>query len=147
VRRNLSTGQPAFYRCYAPTPTTLARLITVAGRRWTIEESFQGGKGLAGLDEHQVRRWTPWRRWTLLAMLAHALLAVITAAERDHQPADAGLIDLTCAEVRRLLTAALATLPAPVDALAQAADWSRWRRGHQHRARTCHYARYGVRLS
>jgi SRSO17 transposase len=147
VRRNLSTGELAFYRCYTPTPTTLGQLITVAGRRWTIEESFQAGKGLAGLDEHQVRRWTPWRRWTLLAMLAHALLAVITAAEREHHPADAGLIELTCAEVRRLLTAALATLAAPGDALAHAADWSRWRRGHQHRAKTCHYARYGLRAS
>jgi hypothetical protein len=135
VRRNLTTGELAFYRCYAPTATTLAQLITVAGRRWTIEESFQAGKGLAGLDEHQVRRWTPWRRWTLLAMLAHALLAVLTAAERAHHPADAGLIELTCAEVRRLLTAALATLPAPVDTLARAADWSRWRRDHQHRAK------------
>ena len=147
VRRNLSTGELAFYRCYAPTPTTLAQLITVAGRRWSIEESFQSSKGLAGLDEHQVRRWTPWRRWTLLAMLAHALLAVLTAAEREHSPADPGLIELTCAEVRRLLTAALAPLTASVEALAHAADWSRWRRDHQHRAKTCHYARYGVRLS
>jgi SRSO17 transposase len=147
VRRNLTTGELAFYRCYTPTPTTLAQLIAVAGRRWTIEESFQAGKGLTGLDEHQVRRWTPWRRWTLLAMLAHALLAVITAAERAHHPADAGLIDLTCAEVRRLLTAALATLPVAIDALAHAVDWSRWRRDHQHRAQTCHYARYGMRLS
>ena len=80
-------------------------------------------------------------------MLAHALLAVITAAERQHRPAGAGLIELTCAEVRRLLTAALAALPASIDALAHAADWSRWRRDHQHRAKTCHYARYGVRLS
>jgi SRSO17 transposase len=147
VRRNLSTGELAFYRCYTPTPTTLARLITVAGRRWTVEGCFRSGKGLAGLDEHQVRRWTPWRRWTLLAMLAHALLAVITAAEREHRPADTGLIALTCAEVRRLLTAVLAPLTAPVDALAHATDWSRWRRDHQHRARTCHYARYGIRLS
>ncbi|HVI35108.1 MAG TPA: IS701 family transposase, partial [Gaiellales bacterium] len=133
IRRNLITGELAFYRCHTPTPTTLAQLIGVAGRRWTIEESFQAGKGLAGLDEHQVRRWTPWRRWTLLAMLAHALLAVITAAEREHHPADAGLIDLTCAEVRRLLAATLAPLAAPVDALAHAADWSLWRRDHQHR--------------
>ena len=146
VRRNLTTGELAFYRCYAPTPTTLAQLITVAGRRWTIEESFQAGKGLAGLDEHQVRGWTPWRRWTLLAMLAHALLAVITAAEREHSPAPAGLTELTCAEVRRLLTTALATLPVPVDALAHAMGWSRWRRDHQHRAKICHYARYGMRL-
>jgi SRSO17 transposase len=147
VRRNLSTGELAFYRCYTPAPATLAQLITVAGRRWSIEESFQAGKGLAGLDEHQVRRWTPWRRWTLLAMLAHALLAVLTAVERGHSPAGRGLIALTCAEVRRLLTAAFAPLTAPIDALAHAADWSRWRRKHQHRARTCHYALYGMRIS
>jgi hypothetical protein len=44
-------------------------------------------------------------------MLAHALLAVLTAAEREQSPADAGLIELTCAEVRRLLTAGLAPMP------------------------------------
>ena len=43
---------------------------------------FQTGKGLAGLDEHQVRRWTSWRRWTLLAMIGHALLAVIARGSR-----------------------------------------------------------------
>jgi len=65
--------------------------------------------------------------------VAHALLAVITAAEREHTPADAGLIDLTCAEVRRLLT--------------HHVDWSRWHRDQQHRAKTCHYASYNIRLS
>jgi len=33
VRRNLTTSELAFYRCYAPSPTTMAQLITVAGRR------------------------------------------------------------------------------------------------------------------
>jgi hypothetical protein len=33
-------------------------LIGVAGRRWGIEESFAIAKSEAGLDEHQVRRWT-----------------------------------------------------------------------------------------
>jgi SRSO17 transposase len=146
LRRSRRTGEPAFYRCYHPTPVRLSQLVAVAGRRWTVEESFQGGKGLAGLDEHQVRRWTPWRRWTLLAMLASALLAVITAGDRERHPADAGLINLTCAEVRRLLTAALPTTSVAIDALGHAADWSRWRRDHQHRARTCHYARYRVQL-
>jgi hypothetical protein len=68
-------------RCYSPTPVPLGELVRVAGRRWTIEENFQAAKGLAGLDEHQIRCWLAWRRWTLLAMLAHAQLAVITATE------------------------------------------------------------------
>jgi SRSO17 transposase len=46
IRRNHKTGELAFYRCYTPRPTPLAVLVKVAGRRWTIEERFQTGKGL-----------------------------------------------------------------------------------------------------
>src|SRR4051794_31294278 len=59
IRRSRHTGELAFYRCYAPAPVRLIQLVAVAGRRWTVEESFQAGKGLAGRDEHQVRRWLP----------------------------------------------------------------------------------------
>jgi len=138
---NPTTGELAYYRCYAPEPTTLTRLVAVAGRRWAIEESFQAAKGLAGLDEHQVRLWTPWRRWSLLSMCAHALLAVITAAERAAGPPSAGLIAVTCAEVRRLITAVPARAVDPERLLA----WSRWRRAAQHRARISHYAARGQR--
>ncbi len=86
VRRHRRSGELAFYRCHAPTPVPLRELVRVAGRRWTIEESFQAGKGLTGLDEHQVRRWTSWQRWTPLAMLAHALLAVLAATEPSTPP-------------------------------------------------------------
>lgn len=141
IRRHPRTGEQAYYLASALGPTTLSQLVRVAGRRWAIEESFQASKGLAGLDEHQVRGWRPWRRWTLLAMLAHALLAVITALERQGAPPPRGLIALTCAEVRRLLATALAT----TTDVAHAIGWSRWRRGHQHTARTCHYAARGDR--
>jgi SRSO17 transposase len=47
-----------------------------------IEEAFQTGKELTGLDEHQVRRWTSWHRWVTLAMLAQVFLIVATAAQR-----------------------------------------------------------------
>ena len=72
IRRNHTTGERAYHRCYTPRPTSLSQLVRVAGQRWRIEESFQAGKGLTGLDQHQVRRWTSWQRWTTLAMLAHA---------------------------------------------------------------------------
>ena len=81
VRRNDRTGELAFYRAYSPQPVPLAALVRVAGQRWRVEESFQTGKGLTGLDQHQVRRWTSWHRWATLAMLAHAFLTVITAAD------------------------------------------------------------------
>jgi hypothetical protein len=62
LKRDVIAHLGAFYRCYAPEVVPLRALVRVAGRRWTVEESFQAGKGLAGLDEHQVRRWTSWQR-------------------------------------------------------------------------------------
>ena len=138
IRRHLRHGELAFYRCYSPTPVRLGELVRVAGRRWTIEESFQAGKGLAGLDEHQVRRWLAWRRWTLLAMLAHALLAVIAATQRAQHPPPEGLIALTCNEIRHLFTELITK---PTRRLTNPHAWSRWRRHHQHQARACHYRR------
>ena len=144
IRRSRRTGELAFYRCYHPTPVRLIQLVTVAGRRWTVEECFQRGKGLAGLDEHQVRRWLPWRRWTLLAMLAHALLVVLAAGERTAGAPPPGLIPLTCNELQRLL---LRRVIEPGRRSADPEAWSRWRRRHQYRARASHYRRQAEGLS
>ena len=138
IRRNSATGELAYLRCYTPKPASLATLVRVAGQRWRIEESFQSAKGLAGLDQHQVRRWTSWHRWTTLAMLAYAFLAVATAIERDHAPAPAGLIELTVNEFRRLFDALLLASQHTITTLLA---WSLWRRRHQARARDCHYRR------
>ena len=70
IRRNISTREP---------PPGPAGEPGVAGQRWKVEEGLQTGKELAALDEHQVRRWTSWHRWTILALLAHAFLSVMTA--------------------------------------------------------------------
>ncbi|MDT0263639.1 IS701 family transposase [Jatrophihabitans sp. DSM 44399] len=121
IRRNNATGELAYLRCYTPRPTSLAALVRVAGQRWRIEESFQAAKGLVGLDQHQVRRWTSWHRWSTLAMLAHALLAVATAIQRDHSPAPHGLIELTVTEFRRLFDA---ILPPARHSLATLLAWS-----------------------
>ncbi|MFE3213968.1 IS701 family transposase [Streptomyces antimycoticus] len=144
VRRNRSTGELAFYRCYSATPVPLSTLVKVAGRRWTVEETFQSGKGLAGLDEHQVRRWTSWHRWVTLAMLAHAFLAAATAHERTHAPTTDDLIPLTCSEIKHLF-ATLVTQP--IHTAAHRLRWSDWRRRHQARARTCHYQRQAAHQS
>ena len=138
IRRNDATGELAYLRCYSPRPVTLHTLVSVAGQRWRIEESFQAAKGLTGLDQHQVRRWTSWHRWTTLAMLAHAFLAVATATERDAQPTPTGLITLTVNEFRRLFDALLLVTRHTITTLLA---WSRWRRRHQYRARLSHYKR------
>ncbi|WP_145926500.1 IS701 family transposase [Amycolatopsis orientalis] len=136
MRRNQRTGETAFYRCYSPHPASLPELARIAGRRWTIEETFQTGKELTGLDQHQVRTWTSWYRWTTLVMLAHAFLAIASAhARADTTP---GLISLTRNEIRHLYSK-LVIEPAytTIDTL----GWSQWRRRHQHRAKTSHYQR------
>ncbi len=139
VRRHHVTGELAFYRCYSPNPVPLRELVRVAGRRWTIEESFQAGKGLAGLDE------TPGPPLDLLATLDPARDDRPRPARGDRrthtytdQPAATGLIALTCNEIRRLLTVLVIE---PGRSLACPETWSHWPRRHQHRARTSHYRR------
>jgi hypothetical protein len=105
VRRNRSTGELAYYRCHSTTPASLATLVKVAGSRWRVEETFQTEKGLAGLDEHQVRRYPSWARWVTLAMLAHALLAVVRVDEHAHRTTPDDLIPLSCNEICRLFIA------------------------------------------
>jgi SRSO17 transposase len=138
IRRNQRTGDLAYYRCFTPRPTPLAVLVRIAGRRWRVEEAFQAGKGLAGLDQHQVRGWRSWYRWATLAMLAHAFLVVAALAERSRHPAPSGLVPVTCNEVGHLFAALLVR---PVGDRAHRLGWSVWRRRHQARARTCHYQR------
>jgi SRSO17 transposase len=138
VRRNQRTGELAFYRCWTPRPTPLAVLVKVAGRRWTVEERLQTGKGLCGLDQHQVRRWRSWYRWATLAMLAHAFLVVAALIERTQRPPPSGLIGLSCNEIQHLFAALVAW---PVGDVAHRLHWSAWRRRHQARAHCCHYRR------
>jgi hypothetical protein len=106
VRRNRKSGELASYRCWMPRPVPLAILVRVSGRRWSIEERIQTGKGLVGLDAHQVRRWRSWYRWTTLAMLAHAFLVVAAATHHTRHPPPSGLIGLTCNELQHLFAAA-----------------------------------------
>jgi SRSO17 transposase len=142
VRRHQQTGELAFYRCWMPRPVPLAILVRVAGTRWTVEERFQTGKGLVGLDQHQVRRWRSWYRWVTLAMLAHAFLVAAAVLERTRRPPPSGLIVMTCNELQHLFAALAAR---PIGDLAHRLRWSLWRRRHQARARSCHYRRQAAR--
>ncbi|MER6984621.1 IS701 family transposase [Streptomyces carpinensis] len=138
IRRNRTTGELAYYRCYSPEPVPLTTLVKVAGSRWRVEETFQSEKGLAGLDEHQVRRYPSWIRWVTLVMLAHAFLAVIRAEEHARRPAPDGLVPLSCNEIQRLF---ITLVVQPLHGAAHRLGWSDWRRRHQERSRTSHYRR------
>jgi hypothetical protein len=138
VRRSLTTGELAYYVCAGPADLPLVALVRVAGTRWRVEEAFQAGKGLCGLDEHQVRRWRSWYRWVTLAMLAYAFLVVAAVTQHARHPPPLGLIPLTCNEIQHLF-AALARQP--TRDRTHRLRWSWWRRRQQARARACHYRR------
>jgi SRSO17 transposase len=108
IRRHLKTGECAYHYCHVPAgrPVTLKRLVTAAGLRWPIEETFTFGKDYFGLDQSQVRLHIAIRRHTVLVAAALAVCAVAAAQARrrtDSQappptspasppPADPGLI-------------------------------------------------------
>ena len=141
IRRRITDGELAFYRCYSPTRIGLPALVRVAGIRWAVECCFQNAKGAVGLDQHQVRRWNSWHRYTTLVMLAHAILTVIAVAQRQRHPrGEPALIALTVNEIRRLFAKLITNTSRPAGFHLA---WSRWRRTHQARARASHYRRRG----
>jgi hypothetical protein len=71
-------------------PTDSEIRLAWPGAPRPFAKSSAPGKGLAGLDEHQVRSWTSWQRWTVFAMLAHVLLAVIATHDDATRPARTG---------------------------------------------------------
>jgi SRSO17 transposase len=84
VRRSLSDPtELAYYHVFAPEGTPLARLVEVAGTRWTIECCFESAKGEVGLDHYEVRSWHGWHRHMTLALWAHAFLTVMRAQQGE----------------------------------------------------------------
>ena len=78
VRRSLDGNEElAYYLAAGPKRTTLTRLAQTAGARWSIEGGFESAKQEVGLADYEVRSWTGWYRHITLAMLAHAMLAVV----------------------------------------------------------------------
>ena len=137
VRRHRYTGTLWFYRCWAPGPVPLTRLIAVAQVRWKIEEDHQLAKQLAGLDSGQVIRWRSWHRWSALCLLACMYLAVAVALNRDsHAGLEIGLIPVTIPEMLRILRGTV--IPPPRRDRPHRQHWSQWRRRHQYRASQAH---------
>jgi len=83
IRRLLSRpDQLTFCLCWAPPgrPATMTYFITIAGRRWPVEETFKTGKAVYGWDQTQVRSWNGICRHTALAALAQLRAAAIRGA-------------------------------------------------------------------
>ncbi|MFD5514367.1 IS701 family transposase, partial [Streptomyces sp. NPDC127051] len=111
IRRHRYTRRLSFYRCHSAHPVALAVLVEVVCIRWRVEEDFQAAKSLTGLDQGQVTCWNSWHRWSLISLIAAALLSVSTALHRtaglthaqEPDPAETAMILLTRPELLRIL--------------------------------------------
>jgi hypothetical protein len=73
IRRLISRpDQLTFLICHVPdlARARLPYLVTIAGRRWPVEESFRVGKDVLDFDQSQVRTYTAVNRHTVLTALA-----------------------------------------------------------------------------
>jgi SRSO17 transposase len=83
-----------YFLVHAPAGIPIPAMIRAAGLRWNIEDDNKAAKDQLGLDQYQVRKWTPWHRHVSICMLAHAFLAVTRAnlgkdtTPRQRQAAD-----------------------------------------------------------
>ena len=97
VRRSRSDGEMKAYVAYAPVGTTDQKLAQVAGTRWTVETCFREAKNEVGLDQYEVRTYDGWHRHVTFALLAIALITVLSANSLDkkslqqHDPVNSSL--------------------------------------------------------
>jgi len=150
VRKHLVSGEVAYHLCFVPSreSATLGRLVTAAGLRGPIEEDFEFGKDLFGLDQAQGRLYEAIRRHTVLVVLALAVCVVAAARARprtdtqtpppkepdDVPPPEPGHVPLTVAAIKNLLSALNPHQPT----LEHRIHWQNWRNRHRARARWRH---------
>src|SRR6516165_5012118 len=77
IRRNIASGDLAFFATWSPKGTPMTKLVAVEGHRWAIEDSFETAKNELGLDHNETRSWHGWHRHVSLVMLAFAMMVVI----------------------------------------------------------------------
>src|ERR1700688_582848 len=77
IRRNIADGDLAYFTTWCPAGTSVATLVSVAGHRRAIAESFETAKNEFGLDHNETRSWHGWHRHVSLVMLAFAMMAAI----------------------------------------------------------------------
>ncbi|NUH43775.1 hypothetical protein HUF15_45055 [Streptomyces samsunensis] len=132
ARRKRRTGELAFRRCCSAAEMPLST-------PWCgSPETFQSGKDLAGPDEHQVRPWTSWHRWVVLAVLSHAF-PLLSAPMKA--PAVPGRTRSYHSPTTRSSTCSTHASSCSSTKRPTGLDWSAWRRRHQARSQASHYQR------
>lgn len=71
VRRSISQDpEVKYHRTNAPEEVPLETVTQVRGCHWSVEQSFEAGKGECGLDEYETRGWVGWHHHQSLSLLA-----------------------------------------------------------------------------
>jgi len=91
IRRTIADGTLAFFTTWCPAGTPVEALVSVEGRRWAIEDSFETAKNELGLDHNETRSWHGWHRHVSLVMLAFAMMAAIRRQANTPAPPKSSL--------------------------------------------------------
>jgi SRSO17 transposase len=74
LRLDPESGEQKAFLSNAAASLTAARLVTVTGQRWPVEQIFEVGKPQLGMGAYEVRSWPGGHHHMTLATLAHFFL-------------------------------------------------------------------------
>lgn len=86
IRQELDGTQTKYTLSNAEATLPLSTLAERQSRRYWVERVLQDGKGLAGLDEYQVRGWRGWHHHMTMVLLAMLFLLQLKHRLKDQAP-------------------------------------------------------------
>jgi len=78
IRKDPGGKEIKYQLSNAPADTDIDRLGQMSGSRFWIERAFEDGKGIAGLQDFQVRSWTGWHHHMTMTFLAMLYLMTLS---------------------------------------------------------------------
>jgi len=74
LRLDPESGEQKAFLSNAPATLRAARLVTVSGLRWPVEQIFELAKQELGMGDDELRAWPGWQHHMTLVTLAHFFL-------------------------------------------------------------------------
>lgn len=78
IRVDPESGDVKYQLSNASKNASKDRLAEMSGSRYWIERTFEDGKGIAGLEDYQVRGWTGWHHHMTMTILAMLFLMILS---------------------------------------------------------------------
>jgi SRSO17 transposase len=89
LRLDPESGEQKAFLSNAAASLTAARLVTVTGQRWPVEQIFEVGKPQLGMGAYEVRSWPGGHHHMTLVTLAHFFLVRLQHRLKKSPDADA----------------------------------------------------------